>query len=948
MTTLHLLSHTHWDREWYLTFQQFRLRLVHLVDGLLELMEKDPDFCYFMLDGQTVVLDDYLQVRPEQEDRIRRLVQEGRLLIGPWHVLPDEFLVSPEATLRNLLQGERTARRFGAKMPVGYIPDPFGHIGQMPQILQGFGIQAACLQRGLAGEPCELWWQAPDGSRVLLAYLRDGYGNGAMLLSFSAEDFAAQVRRLRDSLRPHAATSHILLMFGNDHMEPPANTSALIAGAREMLDGDRLVHTTLPAYIAAIQAEIGPAGGELPVVEGELRASKRHNLLPGVLSARVWIKQRNHACETLLEKWAEPFSVFAGLAAREAARPDGRLANPAPLLRHAWRILMECHPHDSICGCSIDAVHEEMRPRFDQAEQIAEEITRQSLSVLAAAVDTTPPGPVGEQAQSAVLVFNPCSGPRSDRVSAAVQLQAGWDGFDLLDESGRPVPYELESTVPQEVALLILDKEGMANLLTGMADGRVAGAAQEKLVLQDIRFNRQEDSLVVDAEMSTYGEPRSEALARAMEAFTQAFADRDIQRFVVHANLPVTHISFTARDVPAFGWRAFWIRPGGSRPAATETPGSRSIENEFFILTPEAGGTVRLLDRRTGHAYAGLNRFSDGGDRGDEYTYCPPKGDREIEAQLLSARSEKSPARQTLELRLALQAPASLSADRQGRSETTVPLPITTRLSLYPGVERVEVHTEVDNTAQDHRLRVRFPAPFPAAHALYDGHFEVVERPAVLPEIDPSWGELPVAEQPQRLFTAVSDGSRSLMIASRGLREAAVLPLSEGRSEVALTLLRCVGWLSRGDLSTRRSPAGPEFPTPAAQVPGKWSFDYAILPGSAELPYAQAEFFNAPPRAVWNDLHGGSLPASYSFVQHAPAEFVLSAVKAAEDGEGWVLRGYNRSAKPLPVRLAVGVPFAQAWRANLAEEMQAALQPGPGGVLDLTAGPHEIITLRFL
>src|SRR3970282_515037 len=150
MRPLHLVSHTHWDREWYLTFQQFRLKLVHLIDNLLALLDADPDFRHFMLDGQTIVLDDYLLMRPERAVAIRAHVQNGRLLIGPWHILPDEFLVSPEATIRNLLQGERTARQFGPKMMVGYTPDPFGHIGQLTQILRGFGIEMAVLQRGLS------------------------------------------------------------------------------------------------------------------------------------------------------------------------------------------------------------------------------------------------------------------------------------------------------------------------------------------------------------------------------------------------------------------------------------------------------------------------------------------------------------------------------------------------------------------------------------------------------------------------------------------------------------------------------------------------------------------------------------------------------------------------------------------------------------------------------
>ena len=190
-----VVSHTHWDREWYETFQQFRLRLVRLMDKLLHILDTDPAYRYFMLDGQTIVLDDYLQIRPEREADLRRHVQDGRLLIGPWHVLPDEFLVSGEAIVRNLLLGERTARRFGAKMTVGYTPDPFGHISQLPQILRGFGMDSTAMRRGLDDQPTELLWQSPDGSTVLLCYLRDGYDNAARLPVQDAGCVCAEVRR---------------------------------------------------------------------------------------------------------------------------------------------------------------------------------------------------------------------------------------------------------------------------------------------------------------------------------------------------------------------------------------------------------------------------------------------------------------------------------------------------------------------------------------------------------------------------------------------------------------------------------------------------------------------------------------------------------------------------------------------------------------------------------
>ncbi len=311
MQKIHVVSHTHWDREWYLTFQQFRLKLVHLIDKLLDILDEDPDFKYFMLDGQTIVLDDYLYMRPEKEEVLRGYIQDGRILIGPWHILPDMFLVSPEAHIRNLLQGARTARKFGPKMPIGYIPDPFGHPGQIPQILKGFGIDVASLWRGVSDMPSEFWWESPHGAKVLLAYMRDGYGNGANLPVHNFELFTQQVALLAGSLAAHSSVNEHLIMLGTDHMEPSPHTSAAIAYANEHLPDVQLVHSNLPDYIQGISAQISDLEKPLPVIRGELRACDCSNLLPGVLSTRMWIKQRNHHSQTLLEKWAEPFSVFA-------------------------------------------------------------------------------------------------------------------------------------------------------------------------------------------------------------------------------------------------------------------------------------------------------------------------------------------------------------------------------------------------------------------------------------------------------------------------------------------------------------------------------------------------------------------------------------------------------------------------------------------------------------
>ena len=982
-TRLHIISHTHWDREWYLTFQQFRLKLVQLVDGLLEILDNDPEFKHFMLDGQTILLDDYLFMRPEQEERLREHVQGGRLLIGPWHILPDMFLVGAEAHIRNLLQGRRTAQKFGPLMPVGYIPDPFGHPGQIPQILRGFGIHTACVWRGLGDQPCEFWWQSPDGSRVLMAYLRESYSNGASLPADDPARFAAQLAQMRDQLSPHSASDDLLVMYGTDHMQPPLQTSQAIAYANKNLGDTQVLHSTLPLYIQALSAQI--AGKQLPLVEGELRECSRSPLLPGVLSTRMTIKQRNAQCETLLEKWVEPFGVFADLcrgdpsANAEAQESHGGspLRAQAGLIRQAWRLLMENHPHDSICGCSIDQVANEMAPRFDQVEQIGEELARQSLERLAAHMDTQLPA-----ALSAVVLFNPCGEARRDLVEVEVHIPEEVPAFELVDSDGGPIPYEMVGSAAGEFANLLVDKKGLRETFANIHEGRAAGVSIVKIIVGE-----RAATVNIDAVVSEHDAPDMQAWNAAVDKITKLEADPGVTLFHIQARLQrSSRLRLVTPEIPPHGWRVLWARPAaapaaqapqtlspivralmplglrlassklGGRILARLTEGDERkppfvIQNEFLRLeASQKDGTLTLTDKRTGMVYSGVNRFVDGADAGDEYNYSPPAQDALVTAQLVSLKVFRSQVAPALEIACRLRLPSHLSADRKSRSYEMVDIPITSRVTLAQGVARLDVHTEIENRAKDHRLRVHFPAPFKVAAADYDGHFEVLRRKIGLPEPGKDWVEAPRPETHQRAFTDISDGSVGLMLANRGLPEVEVLNTSSG-AELALTLLRCVGGLSRDDLTQRRGHAGPGTETPGAQMPGKCAFDYALIPhaGDWRSAYPEAYAFNAPLRAVTGALHAGNLPACGSFIEHSPAQFVISALKPAEDGEGWIVRGYNITAQPVRagLRPARTRPAPTAHLANMAEETLEPLPVEQDGWVHFTARGHEVVTVKF-
>ncbi len=968
-----IVSHTHWDREWYQTFQEFRIRLVTLVDKLLGILARDPNYRHFMLDGQSIVVEDYVQIRPEREADIREQVQQGRLLIGPWYVLPDEFLVSPEALIRNLMLGQRVSRRFGEPMSVGYIPDSFGHISQLPQILAGFGIRDAAIWRGVPDLPTEFLWQSPDGTAVLTLYLRDGYGNLAWT-PHDPDGFAQIVRQAVDSLVPHATTDAILLMNGMDHVEPSPDLPALMAAAEERLPDVKLVHGTLPQYVAAVRA----ANPELPTVQSEFRCSQRSNIIPGVLSARIWIKQRNRACETLLEGWGEPFNAFGAWVDVQTDVPLHE-ANHA-LARHAWSLLLQNHPHDSICGCSVDQVHEEMRFRFDQVEQIGEEVTRRSLTSLVGHIatrslklnDSQEALPAAELVQPApyvpIVVFNPTAGPRTDLVHVQVQIPPTWSGYELVDEEDKLLLWQKLGEEKLDFSLLGIDREELLSRLMQEQPERVGGQGIVRL-----RYHEGKAGPVVMATLSAHGQPSLAQVETALaEVRRRLRADGKPPQLDVRL-APQAALAFVARDVPGHGYRVYFLRPGPARLTREVKTGALSIENEFYHVEADpVDGSITLRDKTTGLVYRGLNRFVDEGDRGDVYNHCPVEQDVVVDEPSrppLVRLLETGPARQTLEIALRYRVPAWLAASRRARLSRRVTLPITTRISLAAGVRRVDFETTVSNTASDHRLRVCFPTPVKTDCFRTETPFDVVERPLDLPMDTSGWSEQPAPTHPQRTFSDVSDERAGLTLINRGLPEVEARREPDGTA-LLLTLLRCVGWLSRADMPVRPGHAGPGLPLPGAQCPGVHTFHYALVPhgGDRETPgwlstFPQAYAFNAPLHAVVADAHDGPLPTALSFVEVSPAVVVVSAIKLAEacpepcpehsrrgsrrEGDGLIVRVWNVAPAPVEARLRLYLPFSRAFLADLNECPGQQLSPDADNAVRLYLRPRQVQTVLF-
>ena len=914
---IHLVSHTHWDREWYLTFEQFRLRLVDLVDRLLDLLESQPDFAHFHLDGQTIVLEDYLELRPHNEARLRRLIEDGRILIGPWYDMPDEFLVSGEALVRNLALGHRIARRFGAPMPVGYLPDLFGHVAQMPQILRNFGLDNAILWRGFGGEKAEYWWQAPDGSRVLMMHLPpEGYCNATRVHL----DPAAMLDRATKAARAEAGRTvvgEVLLMNGVDHVEPHPVIPDLVRQMSAAL-GAPVRHSTLPKYVDAVRSGIEQKGlaESLDVIHGELRGGEEYaNLLPGVFSARTYLKQANARVQTLLEKRAEPLATFASMLGARYPREE---------LSYAWKTLLQNHPHDSICGCSVDAVHEENMTRFARAGQVAGAIADQAATVVGRAVPAAPPGAVR------LVAINTSGTPFTGTLEAVVEL-----------------PYE--SAEPRRV----VDADALDAPVTFWPKTQrpvaISSHAGRPLPFQVLG---EED--VVTFVMSRFETPWALRARRLRLAF--------------HGEVPAC--GYATFDIAMSETSVTPAKAGGYIPSASGTNSvasgfsrtdHRSAKNGHVSISINDDGTVDLVDGSTGTCYPRCGALEDVGDVGDEYNYSPPASDRRVTSadaiDVKISRVQAGPVRVAFQIDYVLLLPSAASADRGARGSETTGTPVRIMVSLDADSPRVSWHVTVDNHSQDHRLRLLFPVGVDSiTEVRAETAFGVATRPARREVPAVVRVELPVSYGPTGYFTEAGDDTCGAIVMGDGLTEYEAYT-GDGPARLALTLLRCVGFLSREDLVTRPSGhAGPGLATPGAQCLGRHEFRVAFeprqrRPTNASL-FASASSFVAPPLIVVASGAGGTLAGSGSFVDINTAtgadagSIVLSACQHSEDGAHVQLRVFNPDPLPATASLSVGGKTTSAATVDFLDQPIAGL-PVADGAATLTVRGHGIATIRL-
>jgi 2-O-(6-phospho-alpha-D-mannosyl)-D-glycerate hydrolase len=687
----------------------------------------------FTLDGQLATVDDYLEIRPEAEDRIRRLVRSGRLAIGPWQTLVDEFLVDGETIARNLETGLARAAELGGTMRVGYLPDMFGHVAQMPQILRAAGLETAVVWRGVPEAVAfhRFVWESPDGSSVVAEYLPGGYGNAA---------YVQDPETLEERYRSWFGSDDILGMVGTDHMP-------LVRG----LPANAHVGT-LAEYLSAASAD------GLPTWRGEMRSAARANLLPGVVSARIDLKAACSRAERGLERYAEPLQTLYG---------DD---DPEPFLRQAWARMFQNAAHDSICGCSADEVSAQVLVRYAEAEQIAHELTQRALRRIATQVP-----------RGAFAVVNPSPWARTDLVELELVVPDDWEAVALeLPDGTQVATQELRRQDPllwEQTLVAAAVPEAIARRLHG-----------RELFGRYVKGYRIEDGRAV---LDVGDEPDPEWLdvEQMME---------DVEVATVEGTWELRVVARPKRTVVAalpaspLGWTS--VRP-------VHVPGT------VPGTCPEPAMVPRLVR---------------GKDIGDSYNYAPPEDDQLVDTPLAERREtvEDGPLRR-------------IDVVHRTYVWDGYEVATATRLEQRAHEPFLRVRIEFDNPCDDQRVRVHVPLRDAAETSLAEGQFAFVERGR---HPEGGYGEVALATYPAGSLVAA--GGIVLL-----LEHVTEYELLDG--ELALTVLRSTGLISRNDNRYREDPAGPSLPIPAAQLRGPWSFSFAYLPAVDDV-LEHAEAFRLP------------------------------------------------------------------------------------------------------
>ncbi|MFA0049282.1 mannosylglycerate hydrolase [Vibrio sp. 10N.261.51.F11] len=825
MTTsrVHITPHMHWDREWYFTTEESRILLVNNMEEIMNRLESDPEYKYYVLDGQTAVLEDYFAIKPENTERVKALVEAGKLIIGPWYSQTDTMQVSGESIVRNMMYGIRDCMKFGDAMKIGYLPDSFSMSSQLPMIYNGFDITRAMFWRGCSERhgtnKTEFLWQSNDGSEVTAQVLPLGYAIGKYLPQ-DEEGLRARLDKYFPVLEKPSVTKDILLPNGHDQMPIQKDIFEVMDKLREIYPDREFSMSRYEEVFEKVEA----ARDQLDTIKGEFNDGKYMRVHRTISSTRMDIKLIHAEIENKIVNILEPLASIAWTLGFEYHHG---------LIAKMWKESMKNHAHDSIGCCCSDKVHAEILNRYILADDMATNLIHFYKRKI---VDHMP----DREGCDKLAMFNLSPYEREEVVNTTITIRA--QEFSIFDENENPVEY------------FIQDK-------------------------------RQIDPGKVDRQIVHYGN-------------YDPFMEFDIQ---------------IKRTVPAMGFTTLHIQ--GNEKGAVKVAEQKDylLENEYYRINVNDNGTLTIFDKETEQVFDQVLRLEDGSDDGDEYDYSPSRQEWLLYSDEFPVETsiDHQGFQSVANIAFRMNVPANL-AEREERTGQNGFVEAQCQVVLKQGSRRIEVRMELDNQADDHRVRVLVPTPFVSETVVADNQFGCITRPTNDPAMavweEEKWKEAPVPVYQLMNFAALENGKAGMAIMSNGLREFEVIASQggENRDTFALTLFRGIGVLGKEELLLRPGrPSGIKIPTPDSQVRGKLVCEFTLcgfsgnhidanIMAQARDNVTQIECYNKIPyNAMKLNVGEQNLPMSFSLLSKQQSGAVLSVLKKAEDEDALIMRVYN-------------------------------------------------------
>lgn len=871
---VHVVPHSHWDREWYFTTSRSKVYLMKDLKDVLDTLESNPDFKYFMVDAQGSLLDDYIKWMPQDKDRITKLVKEKKLVIGPWYTQTDQLVISGESIVRNMYYGMKRCETFGGYMNVGYVPDSFGQSGNMPQIYKEFGIDDTLFWRGVSDDMVnhtDYNWRGDDGSVVFTTQIPFGYYIGGNIPEDPKQSEEFWQKECFEKAGGRSATKHIYFPNGFDQAPIRTNLPEIIKERNEKDPENEYVISCIEDYIKDVKSE----NPELEEVSGELVIAKHMRIHKSIFSSRSDLKVMNTQIQNYVTNVMEPLLTLSY-----------NLGNDYPheAVGEIWKLLFENAAHDSIGSCISDTANEDVYVRYKQARDIAVNLVELHSRLIATSVKN--------DAEMTFTLINTLPQKRNDTVVVKTYIPGG--DFAILDEKGNKVDY----------------------------------------------------TVIESRDLTDY-------------VLSQTIKLDPSRKFYVPSQVLEATIAIKTSDVPAFGYVQYTLDTKGN--SAKNLEKKNTLENEFYAINVEEDGSLTITDKENNVTYKNQGVLVENGDDGDSFNYSPPRKDLEVFSNKSECSVEVSGSDiyDQAVIKFNMVVPKDLEERAEGK--VSVNLPITMTVALRKDSKVIDFNVHVDNKGLSHRLCVLFDSQIVSSFNYADEQFGSIKRPnyyekemklymasaenktekkAGVQELanwandQSTWQEPPISIEPTQSYVSLTDGKQGIAVIPQGVREYEVLD----NHMIRLTLFRTYGFMGKENLIYRPGRASGEriIETPAAQLLKEMDFAFGFTTYASGINeanvdtlakayntnievYTYAEFLNG--RLIFSQREiEGTKESRYSLFE-TENKLVVSAIKKAEDNEGYIIRLFNgKNHENTSDTIKFNFDVKEAYYTNLREE----------------------------